>query len=119
MSSADVDAYISRLQPQPRAALEQLRATIRDAAPDAEEVITNKMPCFKLDGRFFVSYDAYKNHFSLFPASDGVVAALGDQATRYVRGRGTVQFRYEEPPSPELVRRIIEARLIEAAGTAR
>jgi uncharacterized protein YdhG (YjbR/CyaY superfamily) len=119
MSSAEVDAYMAALPEQQRLVLQQLRAAIRAAAPDAKEVITYKMPGFTLNGRFFVSYDAYKNHFSLFPASDGVEKALGDEAPLYVRGRGTLQFRYDSPPSVDLVRRIIEARLVEARSEIR
>jgi uncharacterized protein YdhG (YjbR/CyaY superfamily) len=111
MSSVEVDSYIASLPTRQREALEQLRAAITSAAPDAEEVITYKMPGFRLNGRFFVSYDAYKSHFSLFPSSEGVEKALGDEAPLYVRGRGTLQFRYEAPPPAELVRRIIKARL--------
>jgi hypothetical protein len=47
-----------------------------------------------------------------------VEKALGDEAPLYVRGRGTLQFRYDAPPSPELIERIVEARLREVAGTA-
>jgi uncharacterized protein YdhG (YjbR/CyaY superfamily) len=114
MSSAEVDAYMANLEPHKRDALEKLRAAVRAAVPEAEEVITYKMPGFKLGGRFFVSYDAYKNHFSLFPASDGVEKALGAEAPKYVRGRGTLQFRYDDPPSAAVVRTIIEARLAES-----
>jgi uncharacterized protein YdhG (YjbR/CyaY superfamily) len=110
---AAVDAYIDALPPERQAAMRTLRRAIRAAAPDAEEVITYKMPGFRLDGRFFVSYDAYKRHYSLFPASDGVVRGLGDEIRPYLAGRGTIRFPAERPIPEELVRRIIEIRLVE------
>ena len=69
-----VDQYLaSKPEPQ-RTGLATMRATIRAAAPDADEVITYKMPGFKTHGRFLVSYDAFKAHYSLFPASQAVIA---------------------------------------------
>ena len=67
MSSADVDDYLAALPEDRRAAMEQLRQAIKAGAPEAVEVITYKMPGFKSHGQFLVSYDAYKNHYSLFP----------------------------------------------------
>ena len=113
----DVDEYLERLPPDKRDALERIRTAVKTAAPDTEEVISYKMPGFKLYGQFFVSYDAFKNHFSLFPASDAVEKALGDLASRYVRGRGTLQFRYDDAPSPEVLESIVRARLAEVEAS--
>ncbi|HEY4633956.1 MAG TPA: DUF1801 domain-containing protein, partial [Candidatus Limnocylindrales bacterium] len=81
-----VDEYMATLPDDRRDAMEALRRTIRAAAPQATEVISYKMPAFKTHGRFLVSYDAYKRHYSLFPASDAVVRALGDAITPYLAG---------------------------------
>ena len=114
-----VDAYLATLPDDRRAAMQTLRETIRAAAPEADEVITYKMPGFRLDGRFFVSYDAYKRHYSLFPASDGVVTELGDEIRPYLAGRGTIRFPADRPIPTDLVRRIIEIRLREHAAETR
>lgn len=74
-----VDDYLAALPEAPRAALEKLRKQIRAAAPDAIETISYQMPTFKLDGRLLLSYAGFKNHCSLFPASDGVVEACGGE----------------------------------------
>lgn len=111
-----VAEYIDALPAERREAMRELRAVIRAAAPTAEEVITYRMPGFRLDGRFFVSYDAYKRHYSLFPASDGVVRALGDAVAPYLAGRGTIRFPADRPIPAELVRRIIAVRLEEHAA---
>ena len=80
-----------------RAAVEDLRRTIRAAAPDAIESIAYDMPAFRLNDAFLVSYAAFKNHYSLFPASGAVVAALGDEIRPYVVGEGTIRFPTKAP----------------------
>ncbi len=111
---ATVDDYMARLPDDRRAAMQELRQTIRAAAPQAVEAISYNMPAFRLDGRFFVSYEAYKKHYSLFPWTDAMVEALGDDLKRYATGKGTIQFPADEPLPLGLVRRIIAFRLQEA-----
>jgi len=117
-ANAEVDAYIEAVPEDRRGPMRQLRDAIRAAAPDAEEVITYKMPGFKANGRFLVSYDAYKAHYSLFPASQEVIDRLGDEVAPHVKGRGTLQFPATEPLPLDLIRRIVEVRLGENAAAA-
>jgi uncharacterized protein YdhG (YjbR/CyaY superfamily) len=114
----DVDDYLAALPPEPRAALERLRRTIREAAPDAVETIAYGMPAFRQDGRFLVSYAAYKNHCSLFPASQGMKEELGERLDPYVSGKGTLRFRPDRPIPASLVRSIVRIRLREVARAA-
>ncbi|MDQ2674182.1 MAG: DUF1801 domain-containing protein [Chloroflexota bacterium] len=106
-----VDEYMATLPEDRRAAMEQLRVTIRAAAPQTTEAISYNMPAFRLDGRFFVSYEAYKRHYSLFPWTDAMLAELGDAIQPYAVGRGTLRFPSDQPIPLDLVRRIIEVRL--------
>jgi uncharacterized protein YdhG (YjbR/CyaY superfamily) len=108
-----VDEYLATLEPDRREAMEQLRGAIRAAAPDATEVITYKMPGFKTHGQFLVSYDAYKSHYSLFPASDAVVQGIGADIEPYLAGSGTIRFKASAPIPVDLVRRIVEIRVAE------
>jgi len=108
-----VDEYMAGLPDDRRAAMEQLRQTIRAAAPATTEAISYNMPAFKLDGRFFVSYEAFKHHYSLFPWTDAIVAELGDAITPYAVGKGTLRFPANQPIPVDLVKRIIEVRLRE------
>jgi len=114
-----VDEYIARLPEDRREAMSLLRRTIRAAAPDATEVITYKMPGFKAHGTFLVSYDAFKRHYSLFPASQVVVDEVGDAIQPYLAGRGTIRFPASRPIPADLVTRIVKARLAEVAGRSR
>ena len=113
-----VDEYMATLPDDKRAVMEGLRATIRAAAPRATEAISYNMPAFRLDGQFFVSYEAFKRHYSLFPWTDGMVAELGDELTPYAVGKGTLRFPATEPIPLDLVTRVIEVRLREFAVAA-
>ena len=114
----DVDEYMAQLSGDRRAAMEQLRSTIRSAAPDATEAISYNMPAFRLHGRFLVSYEAFKLHYSLFPWSDAMVEELGEEMKPYAVGKGTIQFPADKPIPLELVTRIVEIRNREVAQEA-
>lgn len=106
----DVDEYMAQLPEERRAVMEQLRRTIRAAAPDATEVISYNMPAFKLHGIFLVSYEAFKRHYSIFPWSDAMLEELGDGLRPHAVGRGTIRFPADEPIPLELVTAIVEFR---------
>ena len=103
-----VDAYIDGLPAEKQEPMRQLRATIREAAPDADEVITYKMPGFR----------AGKTFYSLFRSDAVIIAALGDEVMPHVKGRGTLQFPAAEPLPLDLIRRIVEIRVREVAEDA-
>ena len=111
-----VDQYMAGLPEDRRAAMQGLRQTIRKAAPQATEAIAYNMPAFRLDDRFFVSYEAFARHYSLFPWTDEMVAELGDALKPYAVGKGTIRFPADEPIPLDLVTRVIEIRLREFAG---
>ena len=113
MKPATVDEYLAGLPDDRRARIQAMRETIRAAAPDAVETIAYDMPAFRLDGRFLVSYAAYKQHDSLFPASEGVIHALGDDIRPYLAGKGTIQFPANKPVPTELIARILAVRVAE------
>src|SRR5437667_2735411 len=111
-----VDDYLAALPEESRAVLAKLRATIRAAAPEATETISYQMPAFKDHGRFLVSYAAFKDHFSLFPASKAVMEALGEELRPYFSGKGTLRFTSDNPIPAALVKKIVKTRLEEAAA---
>ena len=114
-----VDGYLRALPEAQRAALEKLRKTITAAAPEATAAISYQMPAFKMHGRFLVSYAAFKDHCSLFPASKGVLEAHGEELKPYFSGKGTLRFTPDKPIPAALVRRIIKARLEENEAARR
>lgn len=115
---ASVDEYLAQLPEDRRSAMEDLRTTIRAAAPAATEAISYNMPAFRLDGRFLVSYEAFKHHISLFAWSDEMIEELGDALRPFAVGKGTIRFAADEPIPLDLVARIVKFRIREAGQAA-
>ena len=113
-SPASVDDYLFALPAERRATMDELRQTIRAAAPEATETIAYQMPAFKSHGRILVCYAAFKDHYSLFPTS--AIEALGEEVRPYVAGKGTIRFRADEPIPRAIVTRIVQVRLAENAA---
>ena len=116
---ASVDGYLSELPETSRVVLQRLRETIKAAAPGATETISYQMPAFKDAGRFLVSYAAFKDHFSLFPASEAVKERLGDELVPYLSGKGTIRFQADDPLPDELITKIVQIRLQENEAARR
>jgi uncharacterized protein YdhG (YjbR/CyaY superfamily) len=114
-----VEDYLAALPEDQRAALEKLRETIRTAAPEATETISYQMPTFKLRGRVLVYYAAFKDHCSLFPASEAVMEALGEELKPYFSGKGTLRFTPDKPIPVAIVKKIVKARIEENAARGR
>ena len=111
--STSVDDYLAALPDDWRGAMEGLRRTIREAAPEATESIAYDMPAFRMNGRFLVSYAAFKHHYSLFPANDAVIEALGAELAPYLAGKGTIRFATDAPIPVDLVTKVVKVRLAE------
>ena len=112
MTVATIDEYLAGVPDGQRAALERLRAQIREAAPDAVETIAYGMPAFKLDGRWFVGFGATKKGCSFY-AGKAPTVTHADALAGYRVLKGTIGFLPAEPLPPELVRRLVEARIAE------
>lgn len=111
-----VEEYLATLPDDRRAGVEQLRKTIKAAAPEATETIAYSMPAMRSHGgQFLVSYAAYKKHYSLFPASDAVVEACGEELEPYLAGKGTIQFPADKALPTALVTKILKVRVAENA----
>src|SRR5437773_2965744 len=98
----NVEEYLAALPEESRAALLKLRKMIRDAAPEATETISYQMPAFKDGDRLLVSYAAFKDHYSLFPMSLGVIDANLEELKPYLSGRATLRFDRGKPPPASL-----------------
>jgi uncharacterized protein YdhG (YjbR/CyaY superfamily) len=109
-----VEAYLAGLTDDRRARLEDLRRTVKAAAPEAVEVISYNMPAYQLGKRFVLSFSAFKQWDSLFPASDVVLAEI-EQARPYVHERSTFRFPVKDPLPLDLIKRIVEVRMDEVA----
>jgi uncharacterized protein YdhG (YjbR/CyaY superfamily) len=104
----DIDEYIAGFPPEVREILEQIRSTIRTAAPEAEEAIKYRMPTFVLNGNL-VHFAAFKKHIGFYPAPTGI-EEFQEELSAYASGKGSVQFPLTEPVPYDLIRRMVEFR---------
>jgi uncharacterized protein YdhG (YjbR/CyaY superfamily) len=111
-TARDVDDYLSRLPEDSRAALEQLRQTIKSIVPEAIEVISYQIPTFKYQGRMLVSYAAFKKHLSFFPGA-APIEAHRNELKSYQTSKGTIRFPIDKPLPAALVKKLVKARIKE------
>jgi uncharacterized protein YdhG (YjbR/CyaY superfamily) len=113
-----VDEYIAAQPEAMRLKLEQVRTAITKAVPDAVEGIGYRMPGYKLHGKPMLYFAGFKEHYSLFAASETFFAALQEELTGYELRKGTVRFALTKPVPVKLIARIAKlraARIISAA----
>lgn len=114
---ATIDEYLRQVPPAMRAALEDLRAIIRDAAPEAEECISYKMPAFR-QGGMLVGFAAHTHHCALYGWNGTAVAALADQLEGFKMSKGTIRFTPERPIPEAVVRYLVQEKLDTMASRA-
>ena len=107
----DIDEYIAGFPQDVQAILEKIRATVREAAPEAKEKISYGMPAFTLNGNL-VYFAAFKNHIGFYPIPSGI-EQFKEELSVYKQGKGSVQFPLDEPMPYELIRKIVEVRIAE------
>lgn len=105
----NIDEYIAGFPPEIQEKLEKIRATIRKAAPKAEEAISYMMPTFKLHGNL-VHFAAFKNHIGFFPGAAGVEAFKEKLAT-YETSKGTIRFPLDQRIPFSLIIQIVKFRV--------
>jgi len=110
-----VDQYIAAQPEAARGALERVRSAVRKALPGSEESISYQIPAYKLDGKAVIYFAGWKEHFSLYPAGDAVLAALGDDLAPYEISKGTIRFPLSQPVPVKLIERIAKLRAKEVA----
>jgi len=109
-SPKSIDDYIASAPEAVRPVLEAVRATVRKAAPAAEERISYRMPAFFLDGAL-VYFAAFKKHIGLYPPVQDV--SLKPLLARYAGPKGNLQFPLSQPMPHALIAKIVKARIKE------
>lgn len=107
-----VDEYISSFPASTQKLLKQMRATIKKAAPKAEEDISYGMPAYKYNGKRLVYFAGYKNHIGFYATPTGH-SAFAKELSKYKEGKGSVQFPIDAPLPLELVTEIVKFRVQE------
>jgi uncharacterized protein YdhG (YjbR/CyaY superfamily) len=106
-----IDEYINRFPEDVRRILNELRQTIKEAAPEARETINYQIPTFTLNGNL-VHFAAFPNHIGFYPTPSGM-EAFKKELSGYKGAKGSVQFPINEPLPLSLIRRIVEYRVKE------
>jgi uncharacterized protein YdhG (YjbR/CyaY superfamily) len=110
-----VDEYIAAQPEAVQGLLERVRSTIRKAVPGVEEVISYKIPTYKLHGGPVLYFAGWTRHYSLYPATDQVVAEFKDDLAPYEVNKGTIRFPLSEPVPVKLIERIAKFRAKQVA----
>jgi uncharacterized protein YdhG (YjbR/CyaY superfamily) len=108
-----IDEYLADVKGEKRAALDQLRKTIRSIIPNAEECISYGIPAFRLDGNIVAGFAATKKGCSYFPFSGSTLRTLADELEDYEKTKSSLHFDPVAPLPATLVRKLIKARIAE------
>jgi len=103
-----IDDYIATFPPPTQVILQQIRAALRQALPDATEKISYQMPTFYLNGNV-VHFAAWKDHIGFYPAPNGL-AQFEPELAAYNRSKGSVHFPLDQPLPIDLIQRIARFR---------
>jgi uncharacterized protein YdhG (YjbR/CyaY superfamily) len=106
-----VDEYLSTFPSSTKKMLQQLRETIRKAAPQAEEVISYNMPAYKQQG-MLVYFAGYKGHIGFYPVSSAI-KEFEEELSAFERSKGTVRFPLDKPLPLKLITRMVKYRIQE------
>jgi uncharacterized protein YdhG (YjbR/CyaY superfamily) len=101
-----VESYIAATSDETHERLTQIRSLIREQLPEATEAIKYAMPTFVINKHGVVYYAAFKQHVSIFPASDAMIDAIPKLAPHRT-GPGTLQFKNKESLPVELIREVV------------
>jgi uncharacterized protein YdhG (YjbR/CyaY superfamily) len=113
----NIDQYIAGCPQDVQARLAQVRLTISQAAPEAQETMRYAMPTFRLHGHNLVYFAAHKKHIGLYPTPLGN-AELDAELAAYASGKGTLKFSLDRPIPYDLIGKIVRFRAQEIAARA-
>ncbi len=111
----DIDEYIAGFEAHVRVVMEEVRTSIRNAAPEATETIKYRIPKLLQNGNL-VHFAAFKNHVGFYPAPSGI-ARFKAELSQYKWAKGSVQFPLDRPVPLKLIERIVRFRVSEAKST--
>lgn len=116
-SITNVDEYIAAFPGDVQKKLQQVRQTIKKAAPDAEECIGYGIPTYKLNGNL-VHFGGFKNHIGFYPTPRGL-AEFEKELSQYKGAKGSVQFPLDKPMPLDLIKRITLYRIKVSGDTTK
>ena len=119
MSAKQVDEYLRGLEEPKRSTLEAVRRTILEVVPDAQQVISYRVPAFRVGGKTVAGFAAFQDHLSYPPFSGSVLSQLSDELDGYTMTKSALHFPVDRPLAKKLVKRLIVVRLAEVGRRSR
>jgi uncharacterized protein YdhG (YjbR/CyaY superfamily) len=113
VSADEVDEYLRGLDEPKRSTLQALRRTILEIVPDADQVISYRVPAFRVRGKTVAGFAAFKDHLSYLPFSGSVLAQLADELKGYTMTKSALHFPVDRPLPTTVVKKLIAVRLAE------
>jgi uncharacterized protein YdhG (YjbR/CyaY superfamily) len=114
VSAEEVDEYLRGLEEPKRSTLQALRRTILEIVPHAEQVISYRVPAFRVRGTTIAGFAAFQNHLSYLPFSGSVLSQLANELEGYTMTKSALHFPVDRPLPKPLVKKLIAVRLAEA-----
>jgi uncharacterized protein YdhG (YjbR/CyaY superfamily) len=103
VSAQEVDEYLRAVAEPKRGTLETLRRLILEIVPEAEQVISYRVPAFRIRGQTVAGFAAFKDHLSYLPFSGSVLGQLADELEGYTMTKSSLHFSVDRTP-PRLSR---------------
>jgi uncharacterized protein YdhG (YjbR/CyaY superfamily) len=119
VSAGEIDEYLSGIEEPKRSTLQAVRAVILEILPDAEQVISYRVPAFRVHGATVAGFAAFRNHLSFLPFSGSVLSQLGAELDGYTMTKSALHFPVDTPLPTPLVEKLIAVRLAETSPRAR
>lgn len=111
MSAEEVDEYLRGVDEPKRSTLQALRRSILEILPEAEQVISYRVPAFRVNGKTVAGFAAFKDHLSYLPFSGSVLDQLADELKGYTMTKSALHFPIDRPLPTSVVRDLIALRL--------
>lgn len=109
-----VEEYLAGLDEPKQSTLRQLRSTILEVIPEAEECISYGLPAYRIGGKVIAGFAAFTQHLSYVPHSGSVFPELGPKLAPYATTKGSLHFPVDKPLPKALVRQLVKVRLRQA-----
>jgi uncharacterized protein YdhG (YjbR/CyaY superfamily) len=110
---SSIDEYIDTFPKDIQTVLQQVRKTIKAAAPEAGEKISYGIPTFTLNGKYLIYFAGWKHHVSIYPIPVGD-DAFNQEIAPYVSGKGTLKFPIDKPIPLKLITKIVKLKVAES-----
>jgi uncharacterized protein YdhG (YjbR/CyaY superfamily) len=119
VSAEEVDEYLNAVDEPKRGTLQALRRTILEIVPEAEQVISYRVPAFRVNGTIVAGFAAFKDHLSYLPFSGSVLGQLRDELHGYTMTKSALHFPVDRPLPTSLVKKLIAVRLDQIGQASR